>query len=132
MLKRRSKASAEFSLASMTDMIFLLLIFFVLTSNVVKISDMELPESDSKTVASPSAVIEVASNGKYRFNGQELSLGALKSAVARQQKEATDKKEFTMTIAADKETPFDEVTPVIKIAGELRIKAILATQPKQQ
>ncbi|MCB0682601.1 MAG: biopolymer transporter ExbD, partial [Saprospiraceae bacterium] len=55
-LKKRSKVSAEFSMSSLTDIIFLLLIFFMLTSNFVKIQPFELPESDSKTVAPTSAV----------------------------------------------------------------------------
>lgn len=130
-LKRRNKTSAEFSFASMTDIIFLLLIFFVLTSNFVKISDLSLPESESKTVAPTTVVVEVGLDGKFKFNSQTLTATALKSALARRKKEMGDPKDFTVTIAADKETPFDNVTEVIKIAGELRVKAILATQAKQ-
>jgi biopolymer transport protein ExbD len=129
-LKRRNKTNAEFSFASMTDIIFLLLIFFVLTSNFVKISDLSLPESDSKTVAPTTVVVEVDLAGKYKLNSQPITAGSLKSALAQKKKELGDPKDFTVTIAADKETPFDNVTEVIKIAGELRVKAILATQAK--
>ena len=50
-LKKRGKVSAEFSMSSLTDIIFLLLIFFMLTSKLVVIDPYELPESDSTTVA---------------------------------------------------------------------------------
>ena len=115
----------------MTDIIFLLLIFFVLTSNFVKISDLTLPESDSKTVAPTSVVVEVDPSGNFKFNGETMVGSALKSAIARRKKELGDPKDFTVTIAADQESPFDNLTEVIKIAGELRVRAILATQPKQ-
>ena len=49
-MKKRNKVSAEFSMSSLTDIIFLLLIFFMLTSSMVQIN-MPLPESDSVTVA---------------------------------------------------------------------------------
>ncbi|MBI1224173.1 MAG: biopolymer transporter ExbD [Bacteroidetes bacterium] len=131
-LKRRNKIEAKFSFASMTDIIFLLLIFFVLTSNFVQISDFKLPESDSKTVAPTSAVVEVGTKGEIMWDKQVVSPSALKAAIARKKKEMGDPKDFTLTIAADQDSPFDNVTQVIKVAGELRIKAILATSPKTQ
>jgi len=131
-LKSRNKIEAKFSFASMTDIIFLLLIFFVLTSNFVQISDLKLPESDSKTVAPTSAVVEVGTKGEILWDKQEISPSALKQAIARKMKEMGNPKDFTLTIAADQDSPFDNVTQVIKVAGELRIRAILATQPKTQ
>ncbi|MBI5915359.1 MAG: biopolymer transporter ExbD [Bacteroidetes bacterium] len=129
-LKQRNKIEAKFSFASMTDIIFLLLIFFVLTSNFVQITELKLPESDSKTVAPTSIVVEVGMDGELKYDKQPISANALKSAIARKKKEMGNPKDFTITIAADQEAPFDNVTEVIKIAGELRIKAILATQAK--
>lgn len=129
-LKQRNKIEAKFSFASMTDIIFLLLIFFVLTSNFVQITELKLPESDSKTVAPTSIVVEVGMDGALKYDKQPISANALKSAIARKRKEMGNPKDFTITIAADQEAPFDHVTEVIKIAGELRIKAILATQAK--
>lgn len=131
-LKKRNKIVAKFSFASMTDIIFLLLIFFVLTSNFVQISDFKLPESDSKTVAPTSAVVEVDTKGRILWDKQVVSPSALKAAIARKKKELGDPKDFTLTIAADQDSPFDNVTDVIQVAGELRIKAILATSPKTQ
>ncbi|HMR43981.1 MAG TPA: biopolymer transporter ExbD, partial [Saprospiraceae bacterium] len=67
-LVRRKKVSAEFSMASLTDIIFLLLIFFMLTSNFVGIRPFDLPESDSKTVAANSLFVTIEKSGTYTFN----------------------------------------------------------------
>ena len=129
-LKKRAKVSAEFSMSSLTDIIFLLLIFFMLTSNFVKINTPDLPESDSKTVAASSIVVEINEKGRYTFQGTEMNgkalYRALRSAVAREK----EKGNVTITIAATKSTPFDYVSDVIEIAGRLRVKAIMATKAR--
>ena len=70
-LKKRNKVSAEFSMSSLTDIIFLLLIFFMLTSNFVQIQPFELPESDSKTVAATSIVVSIEKDGTHTLNNAE-------------------------------------------------------------
>jgi len=130
-LKKRAKVSAEFSMSSLTDIIFLLLIFFMLTSNFVQIKATDLPESDSKTVAASSIVVELDMDGKYIFNGSKMGAGALSTALRRAVAKENDRNNVTITIAAGKSIPFDNVAKVIEIAGALRVKAILATQPKK-
>lgn len=116
-------------MASLTDVIFLLLIFFVLTSKLVKVTPFELPESDAKTVAPVSAVVEIGEDGKYVFEGKPHGLSSLKRAIQSAKVEKGNSKDFTVTIAAFTETPYEKVVEVIQIAGELRVKAILATKP---
>lgn len=118
-------------MASLTDVIFLLLIFFVLTSKLVKVTPFELPVSDSKTVAPVSAVVEIGEDGKYMFEGKSQSIRSLKGALQKAKNETGNSKEFTVTIAAFTETPYEKVVEVIQIAGELRMKAILATKPTE-
>ena len=116
-------------MASLTDVIFLLLIFFVLTSKLVKITPFELPESDSKTVAPISVIVEIGEDGNYMFKGEKKSVSSLKRAIQQAKSENGNSKEFTVTIAAFTDTPYEKVVEVIQIAGELRVKAILATKP---
>ncbi|GIV32103.1 MAG: hypothetical protein KatS3mg030_405 [Saprospiraceae bacterium] len=130
-LKRRNKISAEFSMASLTDVIFLLLIFFVLTSRLVKLSNLDLPESDSKTVAPVTMVVEVDRQGRYLVNTQPRSLSQVEGILRERIKELGKSEEITLTIAAEKDAAFDEVVDLIQLAGKLRVKAILATQPRQ-
>ena len=127
--KRKSKVSAEFSMSSLTDIIFLLLIFFMLTSNFVKIDPFELPESDSKTVAATSVIVSIDKRGVYKLNSQEIKAANLKSGIRSELAKATDVEDAkTVTIVAEKGVPFDKVVSIMEIAGQLRVKAILATQ----
>ncbi len=130
-LGKRNKISAEFSMSSLTDIIFLLLIFFMLTANFVKIDPFELPDSDSKTVASTSIAVSVTKKGKFKLNGQEMPLRAIEAAVKREMRKAENQKSTTLTIAAEKGTSFNYVVSLMNIASRLRMKAILATQPRQ-
>ena len=61
-LKKRSKVSAEFNMSSLTDIIFLLLIFFMLTSSLVvpNALNLKLPSSSNSKVVSSSKVSDVA------------------------------------------------------------------------
>lgn len=119
-------------MASLTDVIFLLLIFFVLTSKLVKITPFELPESDSKTVAPVSVVVEIGEDGKFKMNGEVKSIGTLETAIRTEQKNQGNPKDFTITIAAFKDIPYEKVVDVIQLAGRMRVRAILATQPIQE
>ena len=76
-LKKRSKVSAEFSMSSLTDIIFLLLIFFMLTSSLVRFDQFDLPTSDAQTMAPTNIVVTVAANGKYTVNGKPTPKRAL-------------------------------------------------------
>ncbi len=129
-LKKRSKVSAEFSMSSLTDIIFLLLIFFMLTSTLVKIQPFDLPESDSKTVAPVSAVVTISKEGEFTFNDKTIPLSAIAQALRGEVSQSPDKQDFTVTIVAEKGVPFDEVVKIMEIAAKQRVKAILATQPK--
>ena len=129
-LNRRRKPSAEFSVASLTDIIFLLLIFFMLTANFVQVKPFELPESDSKTVAPTSIVIAISKNSEYYHDATPVQFQEIEWLVKEAFIKSNENKDFTVTIVAEKGTPFEEVIEVMKIAGKLKVKSILATQPK--
>lgn len=129
-LKKRNKVSAEFSMSSLTDIIFLLLIFFMLTANFVRIEPFELPESDSKTVAAISVVVGVDKGGNYTYDGNTMHLRAIERAIRRDIRSMDNRDNMTITIAAEKGVSFNKVVKVMEVAGRLRVKAILATQAK--
>jgi biopolymer transport protein ExbD len=128
-LKRRNKTSAEFSMSSLTDIIFLLLIFFMLTSTLVRIDPFELPRSDSKTVAPTSVVVSITQDGTHRVAGEEVPNRALTRAISQKILDEQDRANYTVTIVAEVGTPFDYVVNIMKIASQLKVKAIIATQP---
>ena len=130
-LKKRNKVSAEFSMSSLTDIIFLLLIFFMLTSTLVRIDDFELPESDSKTVAPTSVIVTIDKDGEHKVAGSPVPTRSLTRALSSELMKAKEeeKTEYTITIVAEIGTPFDYVVNIMKIASRLKVKAIIATQP---
>ncbi len=127
-LKRQSKVSAEFSMSSLTDIIFLLLIFFMLTSSLVRIEPFDLPVSDSKTVAATSVVVSVSKAGEWRLNGDVIKPAALEKAVQQKIREAEQKEDITLTIVAEKGVPFTNVERCMQLAAENQVKAMIATQ----
>lgn len=132
-MKKRNKVSAEFSMSSLTDIIFLLLIFFMLTSTLVKLDNVELPESDSQTVAPTSIAVTIPRKGKMMVNNKTMSsLSRVKSAVRTLYNAQEDKRNATITIVAETGTPWDKVEDVMGIASNLKMRAILATQPKSK
>ena len=131
-LKRRNKTSAEFSMSSLTDIIFLLLIFFMLTSSMVQIN-MQLPQSDSKTVAPTDLAVMIKKNGTITVNGKKTAKRDLSSRIAREMRYQTqnNKEHATINIIPESGTQWKEVFNVMKIASSLQVKAIISTQPKE-
>lgn len=128
--KKKNKVSAEFSMSSLTDIIFLLLIFFMLTSNFVRIQPFDLPESDSKTVAPVSIVVSITKDGAYMVDDQDVSQSDLANVIRSKVNGIDDKEHTAITIVAEVGTDFEKVTEILGIAAALKVQAILATQPR--
>lgn len=128
-LKKRNKVNAEFSMSSLTDIIFLLLIFFMLTSTLVSPNALRLtlPSSSSQTVAPQSFTVSVRSNGTYFLNGEEMSFGNIESRLRVEMKGQPDSKP-TIVIAADKNSPLNFTVQVMDLAYRLGAQAIIATE----
>ena len=132
-LGKRNKVSAEFSMSSLTDIIFLLLIFFMLTSSVIQIQDkVDLPESDSKTVAPQSTVVSVLAGRRFKVDGNEVSDRLLAQRIEDRLKDVNDRSNFTVAIVTDQTTEFKYITRVMEAAGKLGVQAIIATQPTSE
>ena len=86
-LKKRSKVNAEFSMASLTDMIFLLLIFFVLNSSVVAPNslNLKLPGTSQARLKLDSKTddVSISRSGNFYLNGKRVSATALEEALAK-------------------------------------------------
>ncbi len=130
-IKKRNKTSAEFSMASMTDIIFLLLIFFMLTSTLVSQNalNLKLPSSNSKTVAPQSISVSITEDGTYYFGTTAMSLSSIERNVRAQIKEQASDEKPTLTILASAKTPIEYVVNIMDLANKLKINAILATEP---
>lgn len=135
-LKRRQRVEPEFSLAAMIDVIFLLLMFFMLTSNFVTPNalNLQLPSSSSKTMASPTFSVSVKADGTFYVERDLVAREQLENMIRTMisRKQVGDDKAVTLTVAADKAAVIDNVVFILDIANRLKVKTILATNPPEK
>ncbi len=129
-LRKRSKVESGFSMSSMTDIVFLLLIFFMITSTLVTPianKDLTLPKSDHQVSAKPNTTISVTKDLRYFIEGDEVSFWRLE----RNLKEIMSAEPETyIALHVDESVPFSVVGKIRDIAIKNKYKLILATQPK--
>jgi biopolymer transport protein ExbD len=128
-LKRTTKASIEFSMASMSDLVFLLLIFFMLTSTLIAPNAIKLllPKSNNQTPAKPQVSVSISANMNYYFGTTRVAFDQLEPLL---QKELKDKPDPTIVLHTDKSVPVEHVVNVMNIARKYKYKVILATAPE--
>jgi biopolymer transport protein ExbD len=128
-IKSRNKVSAAFSMSSLTDIIFLLLIFFMLTSTLVSPNALNLllPSSNSQTQATQTVTISINKDKEYFVGTKRVPLAQIPSVI---QKELAGQSDKTIVLNADKSVPIENVVEIMSIANELNVKMILATKPK--
>lgn len=132
-LKRRNKIETTFSMSSMTDVIFLLLIFFMVTSTVVFPNAIKilLPQSKKQTSASPMTRVTIDKELNYyvAFGNERERMVQFEEITPFLQD--AQLKEPTMYVAlyADETVPYKEVVRVINIANENQFKMVIATRP---
>ena len=126
-LKRRNRVNAEFSMASMTDIIFLLLIFFMITSSAISQSaiDVKLPKADAANVsAQDPSTVTINPEGKYFVNDKEVPKEQLENVLVNALK---DEANPTFTIRADENTRHKDVVFVMGIAETHKFNLAIAT-----
>ncbi len=131
-LKKRTKVSAKFSMSSLTDIIFLLLIFFMLTSSLVAPNALNLKLPGSRSSKSiPSSNIDdvtIKKSGRFYLNGKRVSLSSLERELAKKARRSS--KKINITISPASGTPVQYVAQVMDIALKHHINGILATELK--
>ena len=128
-MKKRNKVSAEFSMSSLTDIIFLLLIFFMLTSQTVQIN-VDLPQSDSKVVAPTDLAVQIFKNGNILVNSKKTTKKNLEKRIVVELKQQGNKDNGSVSIIAESGVDWKEIHNLMKIASGLKLRAIIATAPK--
>jgi len=128
-LRGRNKINPTFNMSSMTDIVFLLLIFFMLTSTLVTVSaiDVLLPKAGGKTENSKSVAVTITSKSIFYIDKTKVNSSSLESEILR--RVGTDKKK-TIVIRGDKDVPYKNVMKVIDIANKNKLKMILAVKGK--
>lgn len=134
-LKRRAKISPNFSMASMTDVIFLLLIFFMITSTVVSPNAIKvlLPQGKQQTSAKPltRVIIDQDLNFYAAFSSEKEHSLTLDELTPFLQSCAEREPEMFVALYADETVPYREIVKVLNIANENHFKMVLATRPPE-
>jgi len=132
-LKRRNKVEAAFSMSSMTDIIFLLLIFFVISSTMSSPNDIKinLPQSKATTTSKPIiAKVSIDAEGKYSIavgSDQPIPIAAeaLEAHIMNLVKQDSS---TYIALHADQDIAYKEVVKVLDIANQHKLKLVIATK----
>ena len=127
-IRGRNKISPEFNMSSMTDIVFLFLIFFMIASTLVTTNaiDILLPKASGKTENKKSLAVSIKKDLSFYINQSKVEVQNLEAELLELlQKEATP----TLVLRAEKSVPVDYVVKVMDIANRNKFKIILAVNP---
>lgn len=135
-LKKQQDMMATFSMASMTDVIFLLLVFFLVTSTFVfpTALDINLPQSSQQSPAKPSTRVFIDAQGDYFVSYADAELQPIDpegllpylNTVAQQDPEGG------IAVYADVDVPYGKVVEVLNLGASNSLKMVLATKPRSK
>ena len=130
-LRNRNKVKAEFSMASLTDIIFLLLIFFMLTSTLVSPNALKLllPSSSSQTIAKQNIKISINKDLEYFIDTKKVSFEELPDLI---RAKMVNEEDPTIVLNAEKSVPWDNIVQIMNLSKELNVKIIAATSPPKK
>lgn len=123
--RRKPRENVEINLASLIDVVFILLLFFVVTTTFTRETQLkvDLPEAASGTPPEETALkqmeVLISAEGSYSLNGQALLKSDLESLMAALGKEAAGDNSLPLVISADAQTPHQAVITAMDAAGKL-------------
>lgn len=127
-IRGRNKVTPEFNFASMTDIVFLLLIFFMIASTLVSTNaiDIILPKASGKTENKKSTAVSIKKDLTYYINQNRVGESVLETQLL---SILSGQESPTIVLRAEKSVPVENVVKVMDIANRNKFKVILAVQP---
>ncbi|MBI9042181.1 biopolymer transporter ExbD [Lutibacter sp.] len=128
-IRGRNKVNPNFNMSSMTDIVFLLLIFFMITSTLVTTSalDILLPKASGKTENKKSIAVSITKALDYYIDSKETTEATLEQELLVL---LEGKENPTIILRAEEGVPIEYAVKVLDIANRNRFKVILAVRPK--
>lgn len=128
-LRSKNKVSANFSMSSMTDIVFLLLIFFMLTSTLVSPNALKLllPNSKARTLEKQTISVSITPEIEYYIEDQKFPFDQLENQLKQR---LANQQEPAIVLHADKTVDIEFAVKVMDIAYRNKYKVVLATNPK--
>ena len=129
-LRSRNKVSVEFSTATMSDIVFLLLIYFLLSASFVTQSSIEvdLPSSTSQSPSKSQNSITIAPGGLYAWNNQQMTAKEDLAPLVEATLTDDDKENDAIALRVDKGVTFEEASYVMSIVAEFGGKIFILTE----
>lgn len=128
-ISNRNKISVTFSSVGMTDVVFNLLIFFMLTSTLVHPTALKLllPKGSAQTSAKPQTTVSITADQRYYVEQQPVTIMELEALL---KEKLGSNPDTYISLHADKTVPFESVVLVLNIAQANNYKLIIATTPR--
>jgi len=128
-ISNRNKISVTFSSVGMTDVVFNLLIFFMLTSTLVHPTALKLllPKGSAQTSAKPQTTVSITADQRYYVEQQPVTITELEAVL---KEKLGSNPDTYISLHADKTVPFESVVLVLNIAQANNYKLIIATTPR--
>lgn len=128
-LRGRNKVTAEFNMSSIADLVFLLLIFFMLTSTMVTTNalDLVLPKAKGKTDSNKNIAVSINKDLEVFIDKEQVSEENLEARLLALFPEGSDK---AIILRAEEGVPIEKAVHVLDIANRNQIKIVLAVRPK--
>ena len=128
-IKTRNKVSVEFSMASMTDIVFLLLIFFIIVSTMVSpyALNVTLPKSANKSTEKASVSVTITPDLSHYLNGEKVETDGIEALIV--SKLAGNQKP-QIILHVDETVPTGIAVNMLDIANRNKFGIVLATKPK--
>ncbi|MBZ9779566.1 biopolymer transporter ExbD [Psychroflexus sp. CAK8W] len=127
-LRGRNKVSATFSMSSMTDIVFLLLIFFMLTSPVItpEALDLILPKAKGKTTSTQNIAVSITKELEFYVNEEKVNSNRIESTLKAKLRGI---EEPTIILRAAEGVPIEKAVRIMDIANRNKYKIVLAVKP---
>ena len=130
-IRSSNKISPSFNMSSMTDMVFLLLIFFMITSTLVSPNALKLllPQSNNQTSAKAITSVSITKDLRYYIETTPVAYNDIERQL---QVKLMDAQDPTISLHVDRTVQMEEVVKVMNIAVRNKYKLILATAPERK
>ncbi|MBL4594357.1 MAG: biopolymer transporter ExbD [Flavobacteriales bacterium] len=128
-IRSRNKVTTNFNMSSMTDIVFLLLIFFIIASTLISPNslDVELPKASHMSPRPQTVTIAITKELTYHVNENEVNEQDIERMVLALVK---DEENPGIILKADKSVPIENVVVIMDIANRNKLKLVLATSSK--
>ena len=125
-LKGRNKVSPEFSMSSMPDIVFLLLVFFMLTANTPNALDLLLPKAKGKSTNTQNVSVSINKDLAYFLDNKPIQPEDLEQEL---QQALQGKETPTIILRVEESVAIEKAVTVMDIANQNNFKVILAVRP---